>query len=169
MHVIVERPALERRVLASLEAGRIPVVRGNCGSGRTSLLLRLESALGGSNAQYVDLAAAASTPERCLRVVMESSHLPASTGLDATSASPRAASLLRGASQLDPDEPPVLPVEPKPPRWLWVVAGAVSPGVGLVAVWPGVAGALIPAPPPRNNQGRSQKKPLPPPIAGAQE
>ena len=26
--------------------------------------------------------------------------------------------------QLDPDEPPVLPVEPKPPRWLWVVAGA---------------------------------------------
>ena len=91
MHVIVERPALERRVSASLEAGRIPVVLGNCGSGRTSLLLRLESALGRSHAQYVDLAAAASTPERCLRVVMGSSHLPSSTGLDASSGSPRAA------------------------------------------------------------------------------
>ena len=34
--MIVERPALERRVLASLEAGRIPVLLGGCGIGRTS-------------------------------------------------------------------------------------------------------------------------------------
>jgi energy-coupling factor transporter ATP-binding protein EcfA2 len=91
MHVIVERPALERRVSASLEAGRIPVVLGNCGSGRTSLLLRLEGVLGRSTTQYVDLAAAASTPERCLRVVLASSHLPASAGLDVSSPTPRAA------------------------------------------------------------------------------
>jgi hypothetical protein len=107
MHVIVERPALERRVSASLAAGRIPVVLGNCGSGRTSLLLRLESTLGRSNAQYLDLASAASTPERCLRVVMGSSHLPVSVALDASSASPRAAfeGLLRylgGASVSQP-------------------------------------------------------------------
>ena len=31
--MIVERPALERRVLASLDAGRIPVVLGGCGVG----------------------------------------------------------------------------------------------------------------------------------------
>ena len=44
--MIVERPALERRVLASLDAGRIPVVLGGCGTGRTSLLLRLQQRLG---------------------------------------------------------------------------------------------------------------------------
>jgi len=47
--VIVERPALERRVVASLDAGRIPVLLGGCGSGRTSLLLRLE----GVDTQYM--------------------------------------------------------------------------------------------------------------------
>jgi hypothetical protein len=105
--VIVERPALERRVLASLEAGRIPVVLGNCGTGRTSLLLRLENVIGRSAAQYVDLAAAASTPERCLRVVTSSSHLPASNGFESSASTPRAAfdSLLRflsGASVAQP-------------------------------------------------------------------
>jgi hypothetical protein len=107
MNVIVERPALERRVLASLEAGRIPVVLGNCGSGRTSLLLRLESALGRSVAQYVDVAAAASTPERCLRIVSSSSHLPASGPVESSASTPRVAfeSLLRyfgGASVPQP-------------------------------------------------------------------
>ena len=89
--MIVERPALERRVLASLEAGRIPVVLGNCGTGRTSLLLRLEGAIGRATAQYVDLAAAASTPERCLRAVLAASHLGAPEGLDAAPSGPRAA------------------------------------------------------------------------------
>ena len=89
--MIVERPALERRVAASLEAGRIPVVLGNCGCGRTSLLLRLETALGRAAAQYVDLAAAASTPERCLRGVLASSHLPVSTALEVVASNPRAA------------------------------------------------------------------------------
>ncbi len=64
--MIVERPVLERRVLASLDAGRIPVVLGGCGSGRTSLLLRLQGLLGEDRSQYLDFAAAATTPERCL-------------------------------------------------------------------------------------------------------
>lgn len=68
--MIVERPGLERRVLASLEAGRIPVVLGACGTGRTSLLLRLEQALGRPRGQYLDFAAAATTPERCLAAIV---------------------------------------------------------------------------------------------------
>ena len=67
--MIVERPALERRVIASLSAGRIPVILGGCGVGRTSLLLRLERGLGADRAQYVDVAAAATTPERCLAAI----------------------------------------------------------------------------------------------------
>ena len=67
--MIVERPSLERRVLASLDAQRIPVVLGGCGSGRTSLLLRLESLIGRERAQYFDVAAAATTPERCLAAI----------------------------------------------------------------------------------------------------
>jgi hypothetical protein len=75
--VIVERPTLERRVLASLDAGRIPVLLGGCGSGRTSLLLRLESLAGYDRTQYLDIAAAATTPERCLTQVLASSRLSA--------------------------------------------------------------------------------------------
>ncbi|MEO8071076.1 MAG: hypothetical protein ABI652_06715 [Acidobacteriota bacterium] len=73
-NLIVERPALERRVLASLDAGRIPVVLGGCGTGRTSLLLRLETLLGHTRSQYLDVAAAATTPERCLRAVSKVSR-----------------------------------------------------------------------------------------------
>jgi hypothetical protein len=88
--VIVERPALERRVTASLEAGRIPVVLGGCGSGRTSLLLRLDAALG-ADTRYLDLAAAASTPERTLRAVLAASPTPPPASLDASTGGPRAA------------------------------------------------------------------------------
>ncbi len=70
--MIVERPALERRVLESLDAGRIPVVLGGCAAGRTSLLLRLQSFFGGERAQYIDFAAAATTPERCIAAVIGS-------------------------------------------------------------------------------------------------
>ena len=78
--MIVERSALERRVTASLDAGRIPVILGGCGSGRTSLLLRLESALGRDHSQYLDMAAAATTPERCLRAVLAATRLAPSAG-----------------------------------------------------------------------------------------
>jgi hypothetical protein len=75
--VIVERPLLEQRVTSSLEAGRIPVLLGGCGSGRTSLLLRLEDLLDRRRCQYLDMAAAATTPERCLAAVTACSRLAA--------------------------------------------------------------------------------------------
>ena len=83
--MIVERPAVERRVLSSLDAERIPVVLGGCGSGRTSLLLRLEHRLGHGSSQYLDMAAAATTPERCYRAILASAHLPAETAGDVSS------------------------------------------------------------------------------------
>jgi len=72
--MIVERPALERRVLGSLDAGRIPVVLGACGSGRTSLLLRTAHAIGEDRGQYLDFGAAATTPERCFSAVTTASR-----------------------------------------------------------------------------------------------
>jgi hypothetical protein len=84
--VIVERPALERRVLESLDAGRIPVVLGGCAAGRTSLLLRLQSFFGRERAQYIDFAAAATTPERCIAAVIGSA--PPAVRATATPAAP---------------------------------------------------------------------------------
>jgi hypothetical protein len=78
--MILERPALERRIAASLEAGRIPVVLGGCGSGRTSLLLRLAGLLGAERTQYLDLAAVATTPERCLAAIVDATPFRASVG-----------------------------------------------------------------------------------------
>ncbi len=90
--MIVERPALERRVLASLDAARIPVVLGACGAGRTSLLLRVERLVGLDRCQYLDLAAAATTPERGLAAIRAASRLrPATGAAPAPPASPRAA------------------------------------------------------------------------------
>jgi hypothetical protein len=73
--VIIERPALERRVTTSLDAGRIPVVLGSCGTGRSSLLLRLEHYLGRDQSQYFNMAALATTPERCLSAVRTACRL----------------------------------------------------------------------------------------------
>ncbi len=86
--MIPERPALERRVLAALDApdasARIPVLLGGCGTGRTSLLLRLRDLLGHQASQYIDVERAATTPERCLVAVRD--HSPFSghrhTGAD---------------------------------------------------------------------------------------
>jgi hypothetical protein len=90
--VIIERPALERRILASLDAGRIPVVLGPCGAGRTSLLLRAGHALGADRAQYLDFAAAATTPERCLLAIRSASPLLArASSVEPSLESPRAA------------------------------------------------------------------------------
>ena len=74
--MIPERPALERRVLEALDVnatgngpagGRIPVVLGGCGTGRSSLLLRLRDLLGRNAAQHVDVERIATTPERFSR------------------------------------------------------------------------------------------------------
>ena len=78
--MIPERPALEKRVLSALDgatAPRIPVLLGGCGSGRTSVLLRLRDLIGRSQCQYVDVERVATTPERFLRAVRESSPFPA--------------------------------------------------------------------------------------------
>ena len=72
--MIIERPAFERRIVASLDASRIPVVLGACGMGRTSLLLRLARLLGEGQAQYLDFAAAATTPEICYAAILRASR-----------------------------------------------------------------------------------------------
>ena len=79
--MIPERPTLERRVLAALDGSsgggpRIAVVLGGCGTGRTSLLLRLRDLIGRSQAQYVDVERIATTPERFLAALRESSPFP---------------------------------------------------------------------------------------------
>jgi hypothetical protein len=79
--VIVERPALEQRVLQALDAGRIPVLLGGCGTGRTSLLLRLATILGEGRSQYIDFATAATTPERCLKAVVTATSPGAATDM----------------------------------------------------------------------------------------
>jgi hypothetical protein len=62
--MIPERPALEKRLLSALdgEQPRIPVLLGGCGSGRTSLLLRLRDLIGRADAQYIDVERIATTP-----------------------------------------------------------------------------------------------------------
>ena len=79
--MIPERPTLERRVLAALDGSsgsgaRIAVVLGGCGSGRTSLLLRLRDLIGRTSAQYVDVERIATTPERFLHALRDSSPFP---------------------------------------------------------------------------------------------
>ena len=78
--MIPERPTLERRVLAALDGAaggpRIAVILGGCGTGRTSLLLRLRDLIGRNQAQYVDVERIATTPERFLSALRESSPFP---------------------------------------------------------------------------------------------
>ncbi len=89
--MIVERAALERRVHASLDAGRIPVVLGGCGAGRTSLLLRIEQAIGDDRGQYLDFSAAMTTPERAFAAVAGASRIRPNRVASDTPVSPRAA------------------------------------------------------------------------------
>lgn len=90
--MIVPRPALERRLLASLDAARTPVVLGGCGSGRTSVLIRLAQLLGRGRSQYLDIGAAATTPERCLATIVSACPFKMQGGqMSSLPASPRAA------------------------------------------------------------------------------
>jgi hypothetical protein len=81
--MIPERPSLERRVLGAIDGStgnagpRIPVVLGGCGSGRSSLLLRLRDLIGRTQAQYIDVERIATTPERFLRSLREATPFPA--------------------------------------------------------------------------------------------
>jgi hypothetical protein len=101
--MIPERPSLERRVLAALEGSsgntgnagstasagsgaagasaapepaagpRIPVILGGCGTGRTSLLLRLRDLIGRGACQYIAVERVATTPERFLTSIRDAS------------------------------------------------------------------------------------------------
>lgn len=91
---LAPRHAIERRLLAALEAGppRIPVVVGACGSGRTATLQRLRGRLGAGTV-LVDVERIATTPERCLSSVLGIVPGPGRTPAAGTAApeSPRAA------------------------------------------------------------------------------
>jgi hypothetical protein len=78
----IERTAIERRVSESLQAGRIPVLLGGCGSGRTTLMRRIADQRR-PNARYIDLAAVATTPERCVAAITGS---PVASGTTARAA-----------------------------------------------------------------------------------
>jgi hypothetical protein len=71
------QPGFDRRVHGALDAvpSRIPVVLGGCGTGRSSLLERLEQRTGRSTAQYIDVERCATTPERFLQAVTSASPL----------------------------------------------------------------------------------------------
>ena len=64
--MMASRPALERRILAAVDAtpSRIPVVLGDFRTGRTQLLHRLRDRLGRTQCQVIDVERAATTPER---------------------------------------------------------------------------------------------------------
>jgi hypothetical protein len=87
--MIPERPSLERRVLSALDGStggpRIPVLLGGCGTGRTSLLLRLRDLVGRSATQYVDIERIATTPERFLGALRDSSPFPGHPGAEGAS------------------------------------------------------------------------------------
>lgn len=82
------RPALERRILAAVEASpsRIPVVLGDFRTGRTQLLHRLHDRLGRLQCQQIDLERSATTPERFLGAVVADSPFRAVPRADPASA-----------------------------------------------------------------------------------
>jgi hypothetical protein len=63
---VITLPTVDQRIKATLsqDAGRIPVVVGLCGSGRTSLLQRLHREFGPGGSQYINVERTATTPER---------------------------------------------------------------------------------------------------------
>jgi len=83
------RPALERRILAAVDAtpSRIPVVLGDFRTGRTQLLYRLRERLGRTHCQHIDVERAATTPERFQQAIAAAS--PFRLPMRAEPASPR--------------------------------------------------------------------------------
>lgn len=84
--MLPERPAIERRILIACDASpsRIPVLVGGCGTGRTSLLLRVSDHLGAGHSQYIDAERAASTPESFWGAIAEETPYLPGTGSVAT-------------------------------------------------------------------------------------
>jgi len=83
------RPALERRILAAVDAtpSRIPVVLGDFRTGRTQLLYRLRERLGRTHCQHIDVERTATTPERFQQAIAAAS--PFRLPMRAEPASPR--------------------------------------------------------------------------------
>jgi hypothetical protein len=73
--ITAPRPALERRILAAIDAApsRIPVVLGDFRTGRTQLLYRMRERLGRMQCQHIDLERAATTPERFYHAITKAS------------------------------------------------------------------------------------------------
>jgi hypothetical protein len=80
--MLTPRSSLTRRIVSALDASpsRIPVLVGGCGSGRTTLLQQLRDRLGRTSAQFIDVERTATTPERFLRAVAETTPFPLSDG-----------------------------------------------------------------------------------------
>jgi hypothetical protein len=94
--MIPERPSLERRVLSALDGSagggqRIPVVLGGCGTGRSSLLLRLRDLIGRNACQFIDVERVATTPERMLQAISDVSPFPTAGSAGRTEVTARAA------------------------------------------------------------------------------
>lgn len=86
-----ERSGIERDILLALDAlpARIPVVLGLSGSGRTTVLQRIETLLGEAQGRYLDAERVVTTPERFLSMVVEPDHYAEDVRIPASS--PRAA------------------------------------------------------------------------------
>jgi hypothetical protein len=69
--------SLDRRLLdavrTSAPSATVLVLVGACGSGRTERLRRVQHELGTRASQYIDLERVSTTPERCLRAIIERS------------------------------------------------------------------------------------------------
>jgi hypothetical protein len=84
--MLTPRTTLTRRIAAAIDAvpSRIPVLVGGCGTGRTTLMHQLRDRVGRSLSQYVDVERSATTPERFMKAVYQSS--PFAPARDATGA-----------------------------------------------------------------------------------
>jgi hypothetical protein len=100
-------PTVDQRIKATLsqDAGRIPVVLGLCGSGRTSLLQRLHGEFGPDESQYINVERTATTPERFLTALTAGSPFiearPAPTTLSPREAFDATLAFFAGARRAD--------------------------------------------------------------------
>jgi hypothetical protein len=78
--MLTPRSTLTRRLVAALDASppRVPVLVGGCGSGRSILLQQLRDRGGRGPIQSIDVERIATTPERFLRAIAETSPVPIS-------------------------------------------------------------------------------------------
>ena len=82
------RPALERRILAAVDAApsRIPVLLGDFRTGRTQLLSRLRDRIGPTQCQQIDVERPATTPERFHQAIVAASPFRMPAHVEPTSA-----------------------------------------------------------------------------------